>query len=587
MATHGHTPEGKSMSAIQLNKLVVPCGDIVDQTATNMVDAFGNIKGSPSFNYNYVIDTYGNKGKLPASGVWEIQKGAVEDVGTDQSHNTFNYVTAITGYAAEGVTGYVDGVISGTSTWTLQSSPQTIGGVSYPGFGLLVATANNSHSTTTMQAGTHLQLGLDLNATTGTIRDVTLATGAILDIYGANTTRFNKVHVVTNNAGGTVNWKGPNICGQGNLGNNGTYTNNGVTNVQDCTWSLGTGLAGSGVINIIDSGTFHNNGIQAIGSSNTFNINGCGRCNPAGVRQGALSINAVTTFAPKINVQSAACIKTHNNANVTFSGLLTGSAPLTVGNLGTPVNGVSAFTNTGNTYSGTMTVDGTTIGQSTGNSLQYAKIVLANGGRISSNNSTSQSIASLASNDSTTYWASGDFCNHYIKANGVTTYAGRLLWNGGSNTANFWLEGGSQNELTLTGKGNTGNIYVRNGARLVMNGATFTGTNGQVRVTPGGTVSTSFNWSNSCTYLLIDGTSKLEVRTNAAGSYGRINCAGGSGLDVRAGWKVDWPDVSAAGVFTILVANAKVGPLPTTGVNNTGRAITYSWSGNNLVATLV
>jgi hypothetical protein len=554
---------------------------------TDILDMWGTIFGSPQFDSLRVVDMFGNLGKLAATGPWEIQKGTVEDVGTDLSHNVLNYVTPITGYASTGCTGYVDGVISGTGAWTIQSSPQTIGGVSYPGFGLLIATANNTHSTTTMQSNTHLQLGADVNALTGTIRDVTLATGAVLDIFGANSTRFNKVFTVTNNVGGTVNWKGPNICGQGNLGNNGTYTNNGVTNVQDCTWSLGTGLAGSGVINIIESGTFHNNSIQAIGSSNTFNINGCGRCNPAGVRQGALSINAVTTFAPKINVQSAACIKTHNNANVTFSGLLTGSAPLTVGNLGTPVNGVSAFTNTGNTYSGTMTVDGTTIGQSTGNSLQYAKIVLANGGRISSNNSTSQSIASLASNDSTTYWASGDFCNHYIKANGVTTYAGRLLWNGGSNTANFWLEGGSQNELTLTGKGNTGNIYVRNGARLVMNGATFTGTNGQVRVTPGGTVSTSFNWSNSCTYLLIDGTSKLEVRTNAAGSYGRINCAGGSGLDVRAGWKVDWPDVSAAGVFTILVANAKVGPLPTTGVNNTGRAITYSWSGNNLVATLV
>jgi hypothetical protein len=438
-----------------------------------------------------------------------------------------------------------------------------------------------------MEPGTKIQLGEDCsNVTTRWAGNMTIGQGATatqMTSYTANT--FLTQGLINN---GTYNVKGCGTCGAGGLGLATTVVNNGVINIDDAMWRNQSTWSGTGTVNVLDGGTFQLVG-NAIGSTTRININGCGWCNASGVQVGA--INATTTgftYQARIHVQSAACIKTNQNVNMEFAGLLTGSAPLTVSNLGTPKpNGIVAFTNTANTYFGTMTVDGTTIGQSTGNSLQYAKIVLANGGRISSNNSTSQSIASLASNDSTTYWASGDFCNHYIKANGVTTYAGRLLWNGGSNTANFWLEGGSQNELTLTGKGNTGNIYVRNGARLVMNGATFTGTNGQVRVTPGGTVSTSFNWSNSCTYLLIDGTSKLEVRTNAAGSYGRINCAGGSGLDVRAGWKVDWPDVSAAGVFTILVANAKVGPLPTTGVNNTGRAITYSWSGNNLVATLV
>ena len=563
------------MGTFQSNKCFNKEGEIRLVGDSDIVDVWGSIKGSPQFDGFKIPDIWGNLGKLAASGPWEIQKGTVETVGTDLSHNILNYVTPITGYAATGCTGYVDGVISGTGAWTLQSSPQTIGGVSYVGFGLLIATANNTHSTTTMQANTKLQLGADVNSLTGTIRDVSLATGAILDIFGANTTRFNKVFVVTNN-GGTVNWKGPNICGQGNLGNNGTYTNNGVTNVQDCTWSLGTGLAGSGVINIIDSGTFHNNSIQAIGSSNTFNINGCGRCNPAGVRQGALSINAVTTFAPKINVQSAACIKTHNNANVTFSGLLTGFAPLTVGNLGTPVNGISQFTNTGNTYSGTMTVDGTTINASYGNSLQYAKIVLVNGGRIGTNSNTSQVIGSLASNDPTTYWQSGDPVNNTIANNGITTYAGRLLWTGGMYAANYFLNGGSQNQLTMTGTGNTGNIYPRNGAKLILQGATFTAPGGQVRVSGGATVSAGTSTTASCTYLYIDATSKLEVKPVGAGAS-LMNVT--TGFVPSAGWKVDLPDAMASGTYDIVsYIGTATTILPTIGLNNSGKTVTFAYA---------
>jgi hypothetical protein len=543
---------------------------------TDIVDIYGTIKGSPQFAFNKAVDIFGNIGSVPVTGPWEIEKSGVETVGTDMSHNPNAYVTPITGFAAAGVTGYVDGVISGTAAWTIESGPETIGGVPYTGFGLLIATANNTHSTTTMQANTHLQLGADVNALTGAIRDVSLATGAILDIFGANTTRFIKVFVVTNNVGGIVNWGGPDVCGQGILGNQGNYTNQGVTNVDNCEWSLGTGLIGSGTINILDGGTFFNNGIQTIGSANKFNINGCGWCSAAGVDQGAISINAVTTFNPAINVQSPSCIKTHTNGNATFAGLLTGSAALTVGNLGTPVNGTTHFTNTGNTYNGTITVDGTAVNASYNNSLQFAKIILVNGGRLGTNGNSGQVIQSLSSLDSTTYWQSGDPATNTIRANGITTYAGRLLWIGGQYAANYFLNGGAENQLTMTGTGNTGNIYPRNGARLILQGATFTAPGGQVRVQTGATVSAGTSTTASATYFYIDGTSKLEVKPVGAGAS-LMNVT--TGFLPSAGWKVDLPDAMAAGTYDIVsYLGAATTVLPTIGINNSGRSVSFVYA---------
>jgi hypothetical protein len=261
--------------------------------------------------------------------------------------------------------------------------------------------------------------------------------------------------------------------------------------------------------------------------------------------------------------------------------LLTGFAPLTVGNLGTPVNGISQFTNTGNTYSGTMTVDGTTINASYGNSLQYAKIVLVNGGRIGTNSNTSQVIGSLASNDPTTYWASGDPVNNTIKNNGITTYAGRLLWSGGLYAANYFLDGGAQNQLTMTGTGNTGNIYPRNGSKLILQGATFTAPGGQVRVSGGSTVSAGTTTTASAVLIYLDATSALDVRAVGA-STGIINTGTGTSL-LSNGWKVNLLDPLPAGTHVIWKnTGAAITQLPVIGSNLSGRTVTgFVW--NNAV----
>jgi hypothetical protein len=226
-----------------------------------------------------------------------------------------------------------------------------------------------------------------------------------------------------------------------------------------------------------------------------------------------------------------------------------------------------------------MTVDGTTINASHGTSLQYAKIVLANGGRLSS--SASQTIGSLASTDPTTYWSSADSLSHFIKNNGITTFAGRLLWNGGSNTANFYLEGGSSNVLTMTGTGSTGNLYVRNGSKVIMQGGTWTGTNGQIRASAGSTVSAGTSTTGSAVLIYLDATSALDVYASGA-STGIINTGTGTSL-LSAGWKVNLKDPLPAGTHVIWKnTGAAITQLPVIGENLSGRTVvSFAW--NNAV----
>jgi hypothetical protein len=281
-----------------------------------------------------------------------------------------------------------------------------------------------------------------------------------------------------------------------------------------------------------------------------------------------------------VNVQTASCIKLATSANPTFGGVLTGSAALNVGTLNaTKPNGIVHFSNTANTYNGTMTVDGVAMNASYGNSLQYTKVNLINGGYMSSN--ATQTIGSL-SGDAASTWRSADFLNHIIKANGVTTYNGKLLWNGGSNTANWYLEGGSSNILTMTGTGNTGNMYVRGGSKLILQGATFTGTNGQIRVQSGSTVSAGTTTTASAVLIYLDAGTALDVRAVGA-STGIINTGTGTS-SLSNGWKVNLLDPLPAGTHVIWKnTGAAITQLPVIGTNLSGRTVTgFAW--NNAVS---
>jgi hypothetical protein len=589
------------MSALITDKLVTPCGNTTTAAAGGYLDAAGNVFGSPGFLPNYVIDYAGNLGTIPSvttdctliatiigsaipPGEWEMQSGTSETVGANGGTISSNYTAntaapLLHSFVSMNATGYLTGVVAGTGTWTIKAGPEAIAGTGYIGSGLLVATGANTHTgPIVMEVGTKLQLGADCsNTVTRSRGNLTLNEGAVVTQFTSFPNATYLTQALTNN--GTYNIKGCGTCGVGGINYSSTVANTGVINIDDAAWKPVTSWTGTGTINVKDGGTLSTSATSQ-GGTNRVNINGCGWCDASGVQIGAINVASTGTFTARVNVQTPSCIKANFNQNTEFSGLLTGSAALTVSSLyATKPNAIQSFTNTGNTYSGTMTVDGTSISQSTGNSLQYAKIVLANGGRIGTNVNSSQVIGSLASTDPTTYWASGDFTVNTIKANGITTYAGRLLWNGGSNTSNIFFNGGPENELTLTGTGNTATVYPRNGARLILQGATFIGTQGQVRAQTGATVSAGTSTTASVSYLYIDGTSKLEVKAVGAGTS-LITAT--LGFVPSTGWKVDAVDALAAGTYPILkYSGTATTILPTIGINNTGRTVTFAY--NNAV----
>jgi hypothetical protein len=331
-------------------------------------------------------------------------------------------------------------------------------------------------------------------------------------------------------------------------------------------------------VNVKSGATFQLAG-NSVNNVTRVNLNGNGWKDANCIEQGALhaTVSGVSQNM-RINVQSASTIKTANNVGVTYTGVLTGSAPLTVTTLSTTKpNGTTSFTNTANTYNGTITVDATVLAQNSGNSLQYAKIVLANGGRIQTS-TTSQTIGSLASADPTTLWQIAGDTNVFIKNNGITQFDGKIF-NTGS-IANVWLEGGSQNQLTLTNTGHTGTVYARNGSKLILQGATFTGAQGQVRVSAGSTVSAGTSTTASVSDLYIDATSALDVRSTGTGT-GLLRYT--ASQVINAGWKVNALDPLPPGTYPIIQKpNTTLIPMPTLGINNTGGNVTFTQVGNFL-----
>jgi hypothetical protein len=571
------------MGTFNSSKCVNKNGTIKTSSATDIVDIFGTIRGAAQFDGFSIVDIYGDIGKIAASGPWEMQKGTAETVSTDMGTISNNYVNAgdLTNFTSAGCTGYMAGNISGTGTFTIKNGPQTIGGVSYAGNGITIFTGTISFTgTLLMETGTTIKLGADCtNAVTKLAGGLNIGSGATCTQYNGFTGNTYLCQAFSNT--GIYNIIGcGTTCGVGGVGLATTVANNGVINIDKCAWRNFSTWSGTGTVNVLDGGTLQLVSIT-IGSTTTVNINGCGWCDANGNRLGALNITGTgTTWSMKINVQTASCITTAAGSTGTLSGVISGSAPLTLNNNGSPKpNGITHISNVANTYNGTITVDGTNLNGSYGNSLQYASIVLINGARISS--SGAQTIGSLASDDPTTYWTSSDALNHIIKANGITTFAGRLLWNGGSNTANYYLEGGSSNQLTLTGTGNTGNMYARNGSKLILQGATFTGTNGQLRIQTGSTVSAGTSTTSAAVLMYIDATSALDVRAAGSGT-GIMNIGTGTSV-LSNGWKVNALDSLAVGTYPIIKnTGAAITQLPVLGTNNTGHSVSFVW--NNAVS---
>jgi hypothetical protein len=583
------------MSNLIINKLVTPCGTLGDSNTPNIVDMAGNLKTSPQFLANLIVDAAGNVGSISLSldctfiatiigsalepGPWEVQKGTVEDVGSNMSVNPDNYATAITAFASANTTGFMAGVVSGSLTWTVQGGTQSIGGVAYQGGGLIVTTAANTLTgVTTVQSGANFQIGEDFNNVVAKVGPLTNQINAKTTIFGAWTTNFFVTQAIINQ--GVINIIGPKICGQGNMLANTVNNNGGVINIKDAVWrnqSTWTGGGGS-TVNVLDGGTFR---LTTVGIPNTqINLNGCGWCDASGNQVGALEFTS-TNFAlgATVAVKSPSCIKTVSGSGV--NGVLSGSQPLrvfppTIGTL--PTQNIT-FGSASNTYHGELTIDNTTLILAS-QSLQYADIILERAARISGTGT----IGSLSSDDQSTYWvqASG---NSFIKSNGETTFAGRFIGDG-STARNHWLEGGEENILRLTHNttvgGHTATLYARNGSKVYLeDGTKFTGETGQIRISLGSTLSANTTTS-SATYIYLDSGAILDVQAIDSTTASKITAT--KTIASSGGYKVNVPAGLVAGSYPILQANTGgtiVPQLPAINQNLSGLNASFSWNTAN------
>jgi hypothetical protein len=588
------------MSSLITDKLITPAGKITNPTLGGYIDAAGNIVGSLGFLDNFIVDYSGNLGSLTAivgdctftatiigsaiaPGDWEMQSSGVETIGLNDGIISNNFIAGtanpnlLSTFVSINATGYLDGVVSGTGTWTIRSGADSIGGTNYIGVGLLVTTGDNTHTgPITMQVGSKIQFGSDCsNAITRSKGNLTIGEGAIATQYTSFGNSVYLTQALNNN--GTYNIIGCGVCGEGGINLSTTVANNGVINIDKAAWRNFSTWSGTGTVNVKEGASFVFSNVP-IGATTRINLNGNGWKNASCVELGALhSITSSTNLAARINIQSATTIKTASGvSSVGLTGIISGSAPLTVTSLSGTLGGGYNITNTANTYNGTLTFDRVITDASYGNSMQYANVVLVNGARLSS--TTSQTVGSLSSADPTTSWQIGGTNNNvFIKNNGITQFDGKIV-NTGS-IANVWLEGGSQNQLTLTNTGHTGTVYVRNGSKLILQGATFTGAQGQVRVSAGSTVSAGTSTTASVTDIYIDGTSALDVRSITPTSTGLLRYTTNQVL--TAGWKVNALDALQPGTYPILQKpNTTLVPAPTLGINNTGYNVTFTQVGN-------
>lgn len=605
------------MSALITDKLATNCGSLGNSATTTVVDAAGNLKTSPQFLVNYVVDYAGNLGALsgvglcdltggtfqylPPAGPWEMQLGTVETVGANLGTISTNYINAgnLTNFTSFGCVGTMAGNISGSGTFSIKNGPQSIGGTSYVGNGLTIFTGTNTCTgILNMESGTKIQLGADCtNATTRWAGNLTIGSGATATQFSSYTTNTFLCQALTNS--GTYNVTGCGTCGVGSLGLATTVANNGTINLDKVRWRNQSTWSGSGPVNVLDGATFQFT-TNAIPATTTFNINGNGWKDSSCVGQGALEFTASLAIGATVNVQTAATVKITGNITAQLNGKLTGSAPLRITNGltgATPVGSVNVTSNT-STYSGTVTASNVNLRPSSNGLATAFRIVLENGASFRTQASgTAQNIKSIESLDPTTDWT-GDNVTNTLSANGITTFAGQIL-GGGSGPHNIRVAGGSQNQLTLTGVGSSNsNVTALNGAKVILEGGTMTagGFGGGVLLAQnGGTISAGKSVTSTAVALNLASGGQFDVHAISPTQAGLLTTTTGQFV-LTAGsttFPINLLHPMDPGTYPVLKVNAGTGvgygKIPTTGINNTGRTATYAWNTTTktLMMTLV
>lgn len=524
---------------------------------------------------------------VPNEGFWEMEKSNVETISDHYGAIQANYTTPTDTFVADDVVGIYTGVVSGTGTWLIKGGPEDIAGTTYNGGGTLILTGNNTPSiTTTIESGAIVQLGRDLNALTGAIASgtITVQAGAELNIVGANEAPGRAVLGDLINSG-NVTITGPDVCGEGNFRNQGYWDNRSLVTIEDAKFSFNNPTpftASAGTMQVLDGGTLDVK--VPMPAAQTLQLNGTGKCSAFGLPQGALEYGAAVTIAGPIEIQSDTLMTANGAGPTVFSGVLSGSSTLTLDNYaGTATSSGSAtFSNAGNTFTGDLVIDSTTLQDSHPLAFDQSDVTMVGSGAIQTTNAiTFKSLASASPNTTIITWS----VPITLTDNGVTTFAGRI-WSSqaGFNTVTI---DGTGTEMTLT------NPAVVNSGYRALDGAKFSFTGGQgigKLDVENGSKFTFGRTTSGYVYpgaLTMTGGSTIEVQAispSAAGSFTAY-----AAFNVTGGYNVDLVDAMVPGTYNIMRATAGgtgVGQLPTIGVNNTGLTPTFSWSGQFLRVTL-
>jgi hypothetical protein len=536
-----------------------------------------------------------------------MEKSNVETI-SDHYGVLFNpYTTPVESFVAQDIVGIYAGVVSGsTGAWTIKGTPEDIAGTTYNQGGTLIITGVNSNTSTIVESGAILQIGLDLDGYTGQVgTNLNINAGGLVNVVGANEDSGRRAIGNLTNAG-DLTFEGPDRCGEGVFTLIGTINNTatGIITVKDnAKLSLGAGATYSSV-----AGTtrVENGGTLAVSTATipvvqTVHVNGCGKCNDFGELEGALYFAVATTIGATINVETASCFNVKPGIAATLGGVLTGSAPLRLTNglqnTGVAVpNGTFNINGNTNTYSGTITASNVNLRPSANGIANAFRVVLENGASLrTSTSGVAQNIKSIESLDPETDWT-GDNVQNQLTANGKTTFAGAIVGTGtGPHFVN--VQGGSQNELTVTNQNNSNSVlFAKDGAIINLEGKLTGGINGgTIQATNGGRVGAGKSITSSALGMNLSTGGQFDVQAISPTQAGFMTLTTGQFV-LPAGsttFPINLLHPMDAGTYPILKVTAGTGvgygKIPTTVINNTGKTASYAWDTvtKTLMMTLV
>jgi hypothetical protein len=532
---------------------------------------------------------------IPNEGSWEMEKSNVETISDHYGIILAPFVTPVETFVADDIVGIYAGVVSGsTGAWTIKGTAEDVAGTTYNPGGTLIITGVNTNTSTIVESGATLQIGYDLNNYSGqTGTNLNINAGGTVNVMGANDEAGRRaIGNVTNS--GVLTFEGPDRCGEGVFRLIGTINNNvgGIITVKDNTkLILGTTATYSSVAGTtrVEDGATMDVTTATIPVAQTVHINGCGKCNEVGDLEGALYFSQTHSLGGTINVETASCMNVLPGAAATLGGTLTGSAPLLLTNglentgAAAPSGTFNVNSNT-NTYSGIVTASNVNLRPSANGLSTAERIVLINGASLrTATAGVAQNIKSIASDDPNTDWT-GDGVQNQLTANGITTFAGRIIGNGTS-THFVNVQGGSENQLTVTNENNSNSVlFAKDGAIINLEGKLTGGSSGgNLQATNGGRVGAGKSVTASALGMNLSTGGQFDVQAISPTQAGFLTLASAQFV-LPAGsttFPINLLHPMSPGTYPILRVVAKTGvgygKIPTTVINNTGLTPSYSW----------